>query len=102
MGNTKGATIVSVDEIDKLRYPLPKSWIRAAGLLNHGKGVLGSHRGSKLIAGKGLREAASLYYSIKRDLGAWRAIRGIWKGKRMVNPVAWQRKIRKEWERKLI
>lgn len=35
-----------------------------------------------------------------RDLTAWEAIRGIWKDKKIENPVEWQRKIRKAWERK--
>ena len=37
MNNQKGAKILTVDEVDKLRYPLPQSWIRAAGLLKHKK-----------------------------------------------------------------
>ena len=35
------------------------------------------------------------------DLKAWKAAAGILKGRRIPDPVAWQRKIRKEWERKL-
>ena len=38
---------------------------------------------------------------MKRDLSAWRAIRGIWSGKKIKDPVVWQRKIRKDWERVL-
>lgn len=37
MTNHKGAKILTVEEVDKLQYPLPKSWIRAAGLLKHKK-----------------------------------------------------------------
>ena len=33
----KGATITSIDELDKLRYPLPKSWIRTAGIWKNKK-----------------------------------------------------------------
>lgn len=36
----------------------------------------------------------------KRDIQAWQAIRGIWKDKKLENPIQWQRKIRQEWERK--
>ena len=39
--------------------------------------------------------------TIKRDLNAWRGLAGIWKGKKLPNPIQWQRKIRKNWERKL-
>lgn len=37
----------------------------------------------------------------RADIHAWRAAAGILKGRRTPDPVAWQRKIRKEWERKL-
>lgn len=37
----------------------------------------------------------------RADIDAWRAAAGILKGRRIPDPVAWQRKIRKEWERKL-
>jgi len=40
-------------------------------------------------------------YEIKRDVSAWEAIRGIWKGKKTLDAVKWQREIRKEWDRKL-
>ena len=35
------------------------------------------------------------------DIVAWKRAAGILKNRSMPNPVAWQRKIRKEWERKL-
>lgn len=38
---------------------------------------------------------------VRRDLKAWRALHGIWRTKRIKDPVQWQRKIRKEWERTL-
>lgn len=38
---------------------------------------------------------------IKRDLRALRALRGIWRTKKIMNPVLWQKKIRKEWQRTL-
>ena len=41
-------------------------------------------------------------YQVKRDLTAWKSIQGMWKKKRVADPVAWQRKIRKEWERGLV
>lgn len=43
MANTKGATIIKVDEIDKLRYPLPKSLMEAAGLMRHKRKALERH-----------------------------------------------------------
>lgn len=48
------------------------------------------------------RRAKPQLYKVKRDITAWEAIRGIWKKKRIADPVAWQKKIRKEWERGLI
>lgn len=33
---------------------------------------------------------------IYRDLNAWRALRGIWRDKKMEDPVRWQRRIRGE------
>jgi len=35
----KQATIIKIEELPKLRRSLPKSWIRAAGLLRHKKGI---------------------------------------------------------------
>jgi len=37
----------------------------------------------------------------KRDLSAWLALAGIWRNKKIKDPVRWQRQIRKEWERTL-
>lgn len=37
----------------------------------------------------------------RRNLKAWEAIRGIWHTKKLPNPVQWQQKIRKEWDRSL-
>ena len=50
-----GAKIYTKDELKQIRYTLPKSWWRAAGLLRHKK----------------------------------------------LNPVAYQKKIRQEWENRL-
>ncbi len=36
-----------------------------------------------------------------RDIAAWEGLRGILRGRRIGDPVKWQRNIRKEWERKL-
>ena len=33
---------------------------------------------------------------VQRDVKAWRALRGIWKGKKLVDPVKWQRRIRQD------
>ena len=38
----------------------------------------------------------SIIPSSKERLLAWEAIRGIWKNKRMTDPIAWQRKIRQD------
>lgn len=35
---------------------------------------------------------------VKRDLQAFRALRGILKGKKVIDPIKWQRKIRAEME----
>ena len=35
------------------------------------------------------------------DTAAWAGLCGILRGKRVGDPVKWQRKVRKEWERKL-
>lgn len=37
----------------------------------------------------------------RRDMQSWEALAGILKGERAISAVKWQRKIRKEWERKL-
>lgn len=39
---------------------------------------------------------------IKRDLSAWRGLAGIWRDKKITGPIQWQRKIRQEWERKIL
>lgn len=39
--------------------------------------------------------------AIGRDLKAWRALGGVWRGKKIKNPITWQRQIRKEWSRTL-
>lgn len=33
---------------------------------------------------------------------AWQALAGVWKNKRIPDATAWQRKIRREWDRKLL
>ncbi len=38
----------------------------------------------------------------KKHVSAWNGMQGMWKGKKMPNPMAWQRKIRNEGERKLL
>ncbi len=35
-------------------------------------------------------------------LAAWEALGGLWKNKRIPDAAKWQRKIRKEWDRKII
>jgi hypothetical protein len=35
-------------------------------------------------------------------LAAWKSMAGIWKNKKLPDPVKWQRKIRKEWDRKIL
>lgn len=45
--------------------------------------------------------ATGISREIRRDMKAWRALRGIWRGKKIPDPVRWQKKIRKEWERAL-
>jgi hypothetical protein len=43
MAKNKQATIIDVKEILKSRKTLPKSWIKAAGLLKHKKKDLEKH-----------------------------------------------------------
>jgi len=33
---------------------------------------------------------------VRRDMKAWRALNGIWKGKKMPDPIRWQRRIRED------
>ena len=42
MGNNK-AQIITVQDLPKLRYPLPESWRKAAGLLKHKRKELEAH-----------------------------------------------------------
>jgi hypothetical protein len=42
-----------------------------------------------------------LVSKVKRDLKAWRGLAGIWGKKKLTSPIKWQRRLRKEWERKL-
>lgn len=39
----KQATIIKIEELPRLRQRLPKSWIKAAGLLRHKKKALEAH-----------------------------------------------------------
>lgn len=57
-----------------------------------------------------LADSASLYprrkrvltrHYARRDIQSWEALAGALKGKKIISAVKWQRKIRKEWERKL-
>ena len=36
---------------------------------------------------------------MRRDEKAWRALIGIWKGKKLIDPIKWQRRIRSETSR---
>lgn len=45
------------------------------------------------------REIKPAQHRVKRDVRAWEALRGIWQDKKIKDVVAWQKKIRKEWER---
>lgn len=42
MKNTK-AQILSIKDLPKLRYPVPESWTRAAGLMRHKRKELEKH-----------------------------------------------------------
>ena len=44
---------------------------------------------------------ADIQQEMRRDEKAWRALAGIWRRKKISDPVAWQKKIRKEWQRAL-
>jgi len=43
MANDRQAKTLSSHELDRLIYPLPKSWLRAAGLLRHRRKALERH-----------------------------------------------------------
>lgn len=43
MHNRTGAKILTVKDIEKLHYPLPASWAKAAGLLKHHRKDLERH-----------------------------------------------------------
>ena len=43
MVNTQRAKILTPEKVVKLRYPLPKSWTKAAGLLSYKRRVLESY-----------------------------------------------------------
>jgi hypothetical protein len=38
---------------------------------------------------------------VKRDIRAWKALAGIWKGRKLPDILRWQKNIRKEWEQEL-
>jgi hypothetical protein len=54
---------------------------------------------AKILAKNNIQKL--LVPKVKRDLKAWRGLAGVWKEKKLVSPTQWQRKIRKEWERKI-
>ena len=35
--------LLTSEKLEQLRYPLPKSWLRAAGILRHKKGAMERH-----------------------------------------------------------
>jgi len=43
MAKTEQAKVVTPEEVEKLRYPLPESWKKAAGLLRHKRKALERH-----------------------------------------------------------
>ncbi|MEK7099403.1 MAG: hypothetical protein AAB916_02705 [Patescibacteria group bacterium] len=47
------------------------------------------------------RPAARIHaqQEVLRDEKIWRAFAGMWRGKKVLNPVRWQKKIRKAWTR---
>lgn len=52
-----------------------------------------------------LRQRAVIRIGIQQEMrrneGAWRGLGGVWRNKTIANPVRWQKKIRKEWQRAL-
>lgn len=111
------ARIITPEQLSTLRYPLPDSWKRAAGMLKGGNAVRAKN-GTLVLpkyvgAGWKNAEIAIREYSgdrivlermtaerKKKSLRSLKAAAGILKGK-IPDPVAWQHKIRKEWDRRL-
>jgi hypothetical protein len=42
-----------------------------------------------------------LVSKVKRDLKSWRGLAGIWEKKKLISPIQWQRRLRKEWKREI-
>ena len=55
----------------------------------------------KIMTKNDISTALPAKKGVRRDIRAFRALRGIWKGKKIGNVITWQRRIRKEWERQL-
>jgi len=43
-----------------------------------------------------------LVSKVKRDLKAWRGLAGIWKKKKLISPIKWQRRLRKNGKGKFV
>ena len=43
----------------------------------------------------------SIQQEVRRDMKAWGTLDGVWRNKKVMDPVVWQKKIRKEWDRRL-
>ncbi|MFY9462651.1 MAG: hypothetical protein WAP52_00500 [Candidatus Sungiibacteriota bacterium] len=41
----------------------------------------------------------AIQQEVRRDENAWRGLEGVWRNKTVTDPVRWQKKIRKEWQR---
>jgi hypothetical protein len=54
---------------------------------------------AKILTRNNIQEL--LVSKVKRDLKAWRGLAGIWKKKKLISPIKWQRRLRKEWEREI-
>lgn len=50
---------------------------------------------------KGILVRENGQQEVRRNLRDWKSLYGVWRGKKLANPILWQRQIRKESERKL-
>lgn len=95
MNRNKQATIIKIEELPKLRRPLPKSLLQAAGLLRQRKEDIEAYLRQQQIEWH-----PRLPLTGKERLKLWEQFQGIWKNKKP-DPIKMLKKMRREWERKL-
>lgn len=43
MINNKQTQVITLEQLEKIRYPLPESWLKAVGILRHKQKLLKRH-----------------------------------------------------------